>query len=157
MSKPSHLASAAHNAHALALQIYRFTAQWPESEREGLTLEMRRKARELSRGLTCASERLSGRQLMRTVADARRRLATLAYLVKFATDLGYRKLAPSRNIDEAIEFVRIDLDILVWEISSESDGLEWDDTIPQEPPAPGNGGGKRHQRRKRARWQGGGR
>lgn len=123
MHKPRHLSSAADAAHALALEIHRFTARWPEDERKGLTLEIRRAARELSSRLTEANERLRGRALRRAVDDASGKHAKVGYLLRFATDLGFRKLSPSGKVDDLMAHLETDLDLVSWE-AREDDGLD---------------------------------
>src|SRR5690606_20732541 len=78
----------------------------------------------LARTLAHAEKQIRGCQLLRTIEDARQQLASLEYLVKFATDLGYRKLAPSKQVDEGMEFLHIDLDLLAWEVSSDAEEFE---------------------------------
>jgi four helix bundle protein len=121
MTTRAHLASAASTAHALALEIYRFTARWPECEREGLTLDIRRAGRELSSCLNEASPGLTGRTRRRTIDQARGRHARLRYLVRVATDLGYRKLSSSSRVDDMIDQLDVDLDVLTWVAHSERD------------------------------------
>ena len=132
MNEPLHLPSAADAAHELALEIYRFTARWPECEREGLTLDVRSVARELSSCLAEAGKGLHGRALRRAIANARGKHARLSYLIRFATDLGYRKLSSSSKVDDLMSHLDIDLGILAWEAYEDED-LVMIDGVPQNP------------------------
>lgn len=112
MLKPIHLTSAASAAHALVLELYRFTARWPECEREGLTLEVRRTGHALSSCLACADDSLRPRALRRAVDNARGKHARLESLLHLASDLGYRKLSPSAKVDELMDHLHRNLDQL---------------------------------------------
>lgn len=120
MNEPSLLASAANAAHSLALELYRFTSRWPECEREGLTLEVRRAGRDLSNFLREAYG-MRGRALRRAVEAARGKHARLSYLIRFATDMGYRRLSSSGKVDEMLTHLDIELDVLVSETREDSD------------------------------------
>ena len=157
MHKPRHLSSAADAAHALALEIHRFSARWPEDEREGLTLEIRRAARELSSRLTEANERLRGRALRRAVDDASGKHAKVGYLLRFATDLGFRKLSPSGKVDDLMAHLETDLDLVSWE-AREDDGLDMVGAFRVFRPTPasrqsaGTAAGNQHPARRRKRY-----
>ena len=116
MLKLTHLTSVADAAHALALELYRFTARWPECEREGLTLEVRRTGHALSSCLACAGEGLRVRALRRAVDNARGKHARLQSLLRLASDLGYRKLSSSARVDEMMDHLYVDLDMLAGEL-----------------------------------------
>ena len=122
MSALIHLASAADAAHSLALEIYRFTSRWPQVEREGLTLGVRRAGWELSSCLGGARGR-TGRALRRAIRNARGKHARLSYLIRLATDLGYRKLSPSGRIDEMLANLDIDLDVLMFEARDDAGSM----------------------------------
>ena len=115
------LASAADAAHAFALEIYRFTSRWPECERDGLTFEVRRAARDLSICLTGACRRGRYGKRLRTAEVARGKLSKLAYLIRFGTDLGYRKLSSGTRVDEKMLQLEVDLDLLTWEARDDPD------------------------------------
>ena len=117
-----HLVVAARTAHALALELYRFTATWPSSDREGLTLEVRRAGFALAACLAEASERLDGHPLDRALDHARSRLARVRYLLRFASDLGYRKLSTGGAMDDAAVRLEAALDLVTWERSVGSNG-----------------------------------
>jgi four helix bundle protein len=119
--KTTQLATTAEAAHALALELYRFTARWPESERDGLTLEVRRAGRDLASCLSEADARLRGRALRRAVDRARSRHASLAYLIRLTTDMGYRKLSSSGKVDGMMERLDLDLGALALQIRSRAD------------------------------------
>lgn len=120
MLEPIHLSSAASAAHALALELYRFTARWPECDREGLTLDVRRAGHDLSSCLACADEGVRTRDLRRAVHTARRKHARLRYLLHFASDLGYRKLSTSARVEELMDQLYLDLDLLTGESEPEA-------------------------------------
>jgi hypothetical protein len=158
MLKPPHLEQAALTAHSLALELYRFTARWPESEREVLTLEVRRTGHALSTCLDDASRRLQGRALRRALDHARGKLGRLTCLIRFATDVGYRKLSSSRAVDEAMGRLAADLDIVAWELSGgtaaagrfsrfrRGQGAAATDRVAPEPPTVASGGRGRASR-----------
>lgn len=55
--------------------------------------------------------------------------ARLAYLIRLATDMGYRKLSVSSGVDDMMTHLDVDLEVLVWETHSDRgsimpDGLE---------------------------------
>lgn len=118
------LASAATAAHSLALELYRFTAQWPECERDGLTLEVRRAGRALSGGLDAARAEVRNGALRRAVGHARRKHATLRYLLRLATDLGYRKLSSSSRADDLMDDLEMDLNALTWQARAAGDFID---------------------------------
>ena len=119
--KATQLATTAEAAHALALELYRFTARWPECERDGLTLEVRRAGRDLASCLSEADARLRGRPLRRAVDRACSRHASLAYLIRLATDMGYRKLSSSGKVDRMMERLDLDLGVLALQTRSRAD------------------------------------
>ena len=97
---------------------------------------MRRAGRELSRCLNVANEGIQemqgllSRTLRRTVRQARAKHARLAYLIRFATDIGYRKLSASIKVDETLTELDVDLDVLGWEAHSDR-GSIMPDGIPE--------------------------
>lgn len=123
MNTPIPLASVADAAHSLALELYRLTARWPECERDGLTLEVRRVGRELSGTLNEVNGGARSRSLRRVIGAARAKHARLAYLIRFATDMGYRKLSTSNKVDAMMTNLDVELDLLVWEAWSDRDSI----------------------------------
>jgi four helix bundle protein len=78
-----------HRSHAVVLQIYQLTEGSPESEKYGLTRQMRRSAASVPTNLAEGCGRSSDRELRRFVDIAQGSLTELRYQMKLAADLGF--------------------------------------------------------------------
>lgn len=75
--------------YALALGIYRITAQWPSHERYGLTAQIRRASVSSAVNLAEGAARLGKKEFARFVDIAHGSLAEVQCLLRFGRDLGY--------------------------------------------------------------------
>lgn len=77
-----------HKAHALALEIYRATVGFPDTERYGLTSQLRRGSASVPTNLAEGCGRYGDRELARFVAIATGSASEVEYLLMLSRDLG---------------------------------------------------------------------
>lgn len=76
-------------AHALALQTYEVTREFPRSELYGLVSQLRRAAVAIPTNVAEGQSRGSRQDYLRFCFFARGSLSELTYLLRLAKDLGY--------------------------------------------------------------------
>ncbi len=85
-------------SHALVLQIYRLTSQFPREERFGLVAQLRRAALSVPTNIAEGSKRQSNQDCARFLNIAEASLAETEYLLMVSRDLGYLKAKASEAI-----------------------------------------------------------
>ena len=76
-------------SHAVVLAIYRASAQFPATERYGLTSQLRRAALSVPTNIAEGSKRVSRQKYGRFLNMAEASLAETEYLLMVSRDLGY--------------------------------------------------------------------
>ena len=76
-------------SHALTLEVYRQTAQFPDHERYGVTSQLRRACASVPTNLAEGCGRRSERDFARFVTIAAGSASEVEYLLLLANDLGY--------------------------------------------------------------------
>jgi len=76
-------------SHAVVLSIYRSSAQFPATERYGLTSQLRRAALSVPTNIAEGSKRVSRQEYGRFLNMAEASLAETEYLLMVSRDLGY--------------------------------------------------------------------
>ncbi len=76
-------------SHALVLEVYRLTRQFPDEERYGLVSQLRRAAVSVPANIAEASRRRGPRDYARFLNQAESSLAETEYLLILCRDLGY--------------------------------------------------------------------
>ncbi|MBA1336035.1 MAG: hypothetical protein HPY66_1856 [Firmicutes bacterium] len=76
-------------AHELVLEIYRVTTQFPDAEKYGIVVQMRRSAASIPTNISEGHGRLYRREYIRFLAIARGSACELEYQLILARDLGY--------------------------------------------------------------------
>lgn len=74
---------------ALAVSVYRLTAAFPQSERFGLTAQMRRSAIAIGSNIAEGCGRQGNREFLHSLYVARGESGELAYQAELAVDLGF--------------------------------------------------------------------
>jgi four helix bundle protein len=89
--------------HELALEVYRVTATWPNTERYQLTAQTRRAALSAPTNIAEGAAKRGSREFRRYLDIALGSLSELSYLLRFSRDLGllednaFNTLAQLRN------------------------------------------------------------
>jgi len=95
-------------SHALVLELYRLSAAFPDTERFGLTSQLRRAATSAPSNIAEGSRRRSPRDFARFLDMAAGSLAETRSLLMLARDLGYAPAgAVERALGEADEISRM--------------------------------------------------
>lgn len=95
-------------SHALVLQLYSLTREFPADERFGLTSQLRRAATSVPTNIAEGSRRQHRQDFARFLNIAEGSLAEVEYLVMLSRDLGYVDEETTRaQIDEANEIARM--------------------------------------------------
>ena len=84
-------------AHALALEVYRTTAGFPDQERFGLTAQLRRAVVSVPTNIVEGSKRQSAQEFARFLNIAEASLAETGYLLMLSRDLGYLEAAVAKG------------------------------------------------------------
>jgi len=92
-------------AHALALALYRVTAQFPDHERFGLTIQLRRNAASIASFLADGCGRGTEAEFWKCVSQAMAAASQLEYLLLLAHDLTF--LPDDRYAPLAAEAVEV--------------------------------------------------
>jgi four helix bundle protein len=87
-------------AHELALEVYRFTDQWPAGERYQLTSQVRRAALSVPTNIAEGSAKKGVREFRRYLDIARGSLSELSYLLRFSRDRGVLNDQTFHTLDE---------------------------------------------------------
>lgn len=94
--------------HALALEVYRLTSNFPSEERFGLTSQMRRASTSVPTNVAEGSRRRSPKDYAHFLNLAEGSLAELEYLFMLSRDLGYINAeTASQHATEATEISRM--------------------------------------------------
>lgn len=94
--------------HALALEVYRLTSNFPSEERFGLTSQMRRASTSIPTNIAEGSRRRTRKDYAHFLNLAEGSLAELEYLFMLSRDLGYIDTeTASRHATEANEISRM--------------------------------------------------
>lgn len=95
-------------SHALVLQLYKLTREFPADERFGLTSQLRRAAMSVPTNIAEGSRRQHRPDFARFLNIAEGSLAEVEYLVMLSRDLGYVEEKTARpQVDEANEIARM--------------------------------------------------
>ena len=97
-------------AHGLALDVYKVSAQWPSPERYGLTSQARRAASSIPLNIAEGAARRGSKEFGRFLDIALGSFSELTYLLYLARDLGY--LSPEES--SALEVRRANTGKLLW-------------------------------------------
>jgi len=76
-------------SHALVLAVYRISSAFPQSERYGLTSQLRRAALSVPTNIAEGSKRVSGQDYARFLNMSEASLSDTEYLLMVSRDLGY--------------------------------------------------------------------
>jgi len=87
-------------AHQLALEIYRITAQWPQTERYQLTAQTRRAALSAPTNIAEGCVKRGPREFRRYLDIARGSLSELSYLLLFSRDCKILDDETFRSVDQ---------------------------------------------------------
>ena len=95
-------------SHALALDVYRITATFPEAERFGITSQVRRAAVSIASNIAEGAKRQSRREYVRFLNVAEGSLAETESLLRLSHDLGFAEDAAVGDlVNEAEEIARM--------------------------------------------------
>ena len=95
-------------SHALVLQLYRLTREFPADERFGLTSQLRRAATSIPTNIAEGSRRQHPQDFARFLNIAEASLAELEYLLMLTLDLGYAdNQAVQPHLTEVNEIARM--------------------------------------------------
>ena len=86
-------------SHQLALEVYRLTEAWPQSERYELTKQTRSAALSVPTNIAEGAAKRGVIEFRRFLDIARGSLAELSYLLRFSRDLGILRDDEFRTID----------------------------------------------------------
>jgi four helix bundle protein len=94
--------------HALVLSIYRMTTAFPQTERYGLTSQLRRSTLSVPTNIAEGSKRLTATEYARFLNIAEASLAETEYLVIVSRDLGYiTPILATKTFEEISELSRM--------------------------------------------------
>ena len=89
--------------HALALEVYRRTEEFPEKERFGLTAQTRRAAVSVPANIAEGSRRQGAQDYARFLNIAEGSLAETGYLLLLSRDLGYLEPKVAERLSAEVE------------------------------------------------------
>ncbi|MBM4137741.1 MAG: four helix bundle protein [Nitrospira sp.] len=92
-------------AHNLTLKVYEITASYPESERFGLTSQMRRASTSVCMNLMEGAYRISKNEYKHFVSISRGSCGEVKYQLMLSKDLGYLDEGTFKEMTEAYERV----------------------------------------------------
>lgn len=92
-------------AHNLTLKVYEITASYPESERFGLTSQMRRASTSVCMNLMEGAHRISKNEYKHFVSISRGSCGEVKYQLMLSKDLGYLDEGTFKEMTEAYERV----------------------------------------------------
>lgn len=102
-------------AHALTLEVYRFTREYPRDERFGLTSQTRRSASSVPANIAEGCGKRSRAQLRHSVDIATGSLSELEYWLLLSRDLGYLSTeAYASRVEELNEVRRLLIGFAAW-------------------------------------------
>jgi four helix bundle protein len=87
-------------AHNFALEIYRITDEWPDSERYQLSTQIRRAALSVPTNIAEGAAKKGPREFRRYLDIARGSLGEVSYLLLFSKDRGLLTLDVYRSLEE---------------------------------------------------------
>jgi four helix bundle protein len=87
-------------SHALALDIYRSTENWPKSELYGLTAQTRRAALSVPTNIAEGTAKFGPRELRRYLDISLGSLSELSYLLRFSRDRGLMETGEWQRLDD---------------------------------------------------------
>jgi len=93
-------------AHALTLQVYRATADFPADERFGLVSQMRRACASIPTNIVEGCGRDTGNELARFIDIATGSASEVEYQLLLARDLGYLPEDQHRNLSTELTEIR---------------------------------------------------
>ena len=93
-------------AHALTIEVYRVTRDYPTAEKFGLVSQSRRAAASVPANLAEGCGKRTRPQLRHSVDLASGSLSELEYWLLLARDLGYLDAAVSDRLDQDLDAVR---------------------------------------------------
>ena len=85
-------------SHALVLELYRLTADFPEDERFGLVSQLRRAVASVPTNIAEGSKRQHSRDYARFLNIAEASMAETEYLVILSRDLGFLNVESTKGI-----------------------------------------------------------
>ncbi|MEO0019211.1 MAG: four helix bundle protein [candidate division WOR-3 bacterium] len=92
-------------SHKLSLEVYKLTERFPESERFGLTVQMRRAAVSIPMNLMEGAHRVSKREFQHFVSIAKGSCGEIRYQLLLAKDLKYLKEEQYNELESEYERV----------------------------------------------------
>lgn len=92
-------------AHRLVLAVYSATSTFPDDERFGLSLQLRRAATSAASNIVEGAGRSTSREFARFLDIARGSLGEVEYQLLLARDLGYVDGEPSEHLTEEVAAV----------------------------------------------------
>jgi four helix bundle protein len=94
-----------HLADDLAIEMYRFTAHFPDSERYGLAGQMRRAAVSAPANIVEGAERSTQKDFLRHLDIAAGSAAEARYLLSLSRRLGYDHVAVAESLEQRYDGV----------------------------------------------------
>ncbi|MGO8817139.1 MAG: four helix bundle protein [Terriglobia bacterium] len=95
-------------SHALVLEIYHLTNSFPDSERFGITSQLRRAAVSVPTNIAEGTKRLGNQEFARFINIAEGSLAETEYLITLSRDLAYLpQEATSKPLAEITEIAKM--------------------------------------------------
>jgi len=90
----------------LAVSVYRLTANFPASERFGLTTQMRRSAISIGSNISEGCGRQGSREFLHSLYLARGEASELAYQAELSEDLGFSEPDEAKAVLDAIDHIQ---------------------------------------------------
>ena len=118
---------------ALAVSIYRLTASFPQSERLGLTAQMRRSAVAVGSNIAEGCGRQGNREFLHSLYLARGEASELGYQTELSEELGFAEPDATRTVLDAVDHLQRMLNRLTASIRTRKKKLKG---ASDQPPAP---------------------
>jgi four helix bundle protein len=118
---------------ALAVSIYRLTASFPQSERLGLTAQMRRSAVAVGSNIAEGCGRQGNREFLHSLYLARGEASELGYQTELSEELGFAEPDATRTVLDAVDHLQRMLNRLTASIRTRNKKLKG---ASDQPPAP---------------------